>query len=158
MGAMREGPLSVRATGGYHFTDAFRRGSDVATSGSARDQWELGADQLVEGASEALRQFFVLDIEMTQPRLSVSGDSAEVRCRPRLSGSGTSLAQMLMERSSALQQDTVLTWRRESWKPWDWKLVSISQPEVDLSTARDAVFRAVADDHGSRPQTQMPAS
>lgn len=43
MGAMREGPLSLRATGGYHVSEAFRRGDAFTTSGSARDQWELGA-------------------------------------------------------------------------------------------------------------------
>lgn len=109
-------------------------------SNQYRDQWGMGADQLVEGASEALRQFFTLDIQMTQPQLTVVGNSAEVRCRPRLTGTGTPLAQMLVDRSAALQQDTVLTFRRESWKPWDWKLVSVAQPEVDLSAARDAIF------------------
>ncbi|MBN8611911.1 MAG: TonB-dependent receptor [Deltaproteobacteria bacterium] len=43
LGALREGPTSLRVTGGYHLTDAFRRPGGVATSGSARDQWELGA-------------------------------------------------------------------------------------------------------------------
>jgi outer membrane receptor for ferrienterochelin and colicins len=43
MGAVREGPLSVRATGGYHVSEAFRRTDAVTTSGSARDQWQLGA-------------------------------------------------------------------------------------------------------------------
>lgn len=43
MGALREGPLSVRVTGGYNISEAFRRGDGVATTGSSRDQWSLGA-------------------------------------------------------------------------------------------------------------------
>lgn len=43
MGGFRAGPLAVRATGGYHASEAFRRGDAIATAGSAREQWHLGA-------------------------------------------------------------------------------------------------------------------
>jgi outer membrane receptor for ferrienterochelin and colicins len=42
-GGVHMGPLAVRVSGGYHLSEAFRREpAEVATSGSARDQWSLG--------------------------------------------------------------------------------------------------------------------
>ena len=43
-GGVRMGPLSLRVSGGYHLAEPFRRDpGQVATSGSARDQWSLGS-------------------------------------------------------------------------------------------------------------------
>jgi outer membrane receptor for ferrienterochelin and colicins len=48
MGGLVEGPVAVRATGGYHASEAFRRGDGVATAGSAREQWDVGARARVD--------------------------------------------------------------------------------------------------------------
>ncbi len=43
-GGVHMGPLAVRVSGGYHLSEPFRRDpGQVATSGSARDQWSLGS-------------------------------------------------------------------------------------------------------------------
>jgi hypothetical protein len=28
-----------------------------------------------------------------------------------------------------------LRWRHESWKPWDWKLVEVHNPELEVPAA-----------------------
>ena len=45
----RLSPFTIRLSGGYHFADPFDRdGADLATTGSARDQWSIGGRADVE--------------------------------------------------------------------------------------------------------------
>lgn len=96
-----------------------------------RDQWGFDRDESVRLASEVLGQFLTLQITCENLRVSREGDAALVETRLRLRGRGNAVGEALMQRANALQDDFRFAWRRESWKPWSWKLVSLSQNEID---------------------------
>lgn len=50
--------------------------------------------------------------------------------RLAIRGRGTAVGEMIFSRVGALQDDFVFAWRKENWKPWSWKLVSVAQPEI----------------------------
>jgi hypothetical protein len=54
------------------------------------------------------------------------------RARITLKGRGGPFADMAMGRLDELKQPFSFTWRQRSWKPWDWKLVRIDQPELEV--------------------------
>jgi len=95
------------------------------------DPWGMNRSQALEIGSEILRHFFVVDIATGDLSISVGdGDQGEVRAVLRVGGNGTAIAQSVMAEANQLQQPFIFQWRKASWKPWDWKLVSVSQSEV----------------------------
>ena len=96
-----------------------------------RDQWGFDREESVRLASEVLGQFLALKIDCEALRSSRQGDAALVETRLRLRGRGNAVGEALMQRANDLQDDFRFAWRRESWKPWSWKLVSLSQNEID---------------------------
>jgi len=38
-----------------------------------------------------------------------------------------------MSRVAELKEPFSFTWRQVSWKPWDWKLVRVDQPELEIT-------------------------
>lgn len=96
-----------------------------------RDQWGFDREESVRLASEVLGQFLALQIDCEDLRSSRQGDTALVETRLRLRGRGNAVGEALMQRANTLQDDFRFAWRRESWKPGTWKLVSISQNEID---------------------------
>ncbi len=51
----------------------------------------------------------------------------------QIAGSGSEFAPEIVERVNSLTEPFVLHWRRESWRPWDWKLVRVSNPGLEIS-------------------------
>lgn len=114
-------------------TTGERRDWETAASFLAsdyRDDWGHDRETGIATASELLGHFFFLEITTNPVKITVNGSRGEVRTRPRLAGNGTAIAQYVMTRANELQQEMTFVWRRESWKPWDWKLVSVHQPEI----------------------------
>jgi hypothetical protein len=57
--------------------------------------------------------------------------------RVRIIGSGGPIAQMVMQQSESLHEPFTFKWRHESWKPWDWALVEVDQPELQIPADLD---------------------
>ncbi len=106
------------------------------------DGWDLDRDRFIQIASEGMRQFFYLDIEPSDWRItreSSDPPSAEVTVTLTFEGNGTGLGQIAMNRLTALREPFAFQWRKESWQPWSWRLYSAEQPELRLS--RDWSFQ-----------------
>jgi len=104
---------------------------EAMTAADYTDQWGMNRTQALEIGSEILRHFFVVEITISDVSLSVGdGVPGEVRALLRVSGNGTAIAQSVMTEANQLQQPFIFQWRKASWKPWDWRLVSVSQSEV----------------------------
>jgi len=97
-----------------------------------RDEWGLRPDDLVKLSDEMLRQFFWVEITPVEPRVTRTDRGVEVRTRLQLQGNGTALAQAALSRAGEWREPFVFVWRKESGKPWDWKLASMSQSELNL--------------------------
>lgn len=96
-----------------------------------RDAWANGREQAVRDASEVLRHFVVLQITAEDPQFDRQDRQATVTARLHFDGRGTPIGESIKDYVNNLQQDFQFAWERKSWKPWDWKLVTINQPEID---------------------------
>lgn len=95
-----------------------------------RDTW--GHDKtFVQGkAREVFSQFATLDIEREERGLEPGGATWVLREKMSMIGIGGALAMAVRERVNRLQEPFVMTWRQQSWKPWDWQLTHVAQPEI----------------------------
>jgi len=98
-----------------------------------RDQWGMDRETAVSLGKDAFGQFLTLMITEENRRRSISGKDAMIETRLRLTGRASMIGEMVMEKANALQNDFQFAWKRKSWKPWDWKLVSINQNELDIN-------------------------
>lgn len=88
--------------------------------------------------TEIRSQFATCSVRREQSEfiLDPSKQSATTRALIRLRGQGGPIARALVEASAATSSPAVFNWRRNSWKPWDWRLVSIEHPEAERGLAR----------------------
>ena len=89
-------------------------------------------------AAEIRGQFATCSIRREQSELVLdpSKESATTRALVRFRGQGGPVARAVVEASSATTTPAVFRWRRNSWKPWDWRLVGIDHPEAARALAR----------------------
>jgi len=96
------------------------------------DEWGNNRARTLELAQQGFQYFLVLEITPVDPEFTLQGREAEVRTKFDLVGRGRGPAQIVLKEAGKLQEPFVLVWRQESWKPWDWRLISMSQPELKL--------------------------
>jgi len=96
------------------------------------DQWGLDRERAVSMAAEAFRQFVVLEIAVESQAISRDGKDAAIEAKLHLQGRATAIGEMVVQRVNSLENDFQFAWQQKSWKPWDWKLVSVSQNEIDI--------------------------
>ncbi|NDC75189.1 hypothetical protein EBZ70_07885 [bacterium] len=89
-------------------------------------------------AAEIRGQFATCTVCREQSELSLdpSKQSATTRALIRFRGQGSSVARAIVEVSAATPTPAVFKWRRNSWKPWDWRLVGIDHPDAARALAR----------------------
>ena len=97
-----------------------------------RDRWQQGRATVVARSREVFGQFATLTIEREQSGLRTESGSWFLSEKLRLKGLGGPLAMAARETLNGLHQPFVMEWRRRGWKPWDWELKSVAQPEVEL--------------------------
>jgi hypothetical protein len=96
------------------------------------DRWHHDKPFLVRESSEVFRQFFSLSIKRELVACVVQGGDATVTMRLKLEGAGTPIASYASSAVSELSAPFSFQWKRRSWKPWDWALVSADQPQLRL--------------------------
>jgi hypothetical protein len=96
------------------------------------DRWSHDKAAVLEHSRLVLSQFIAVGIESRDIEVTESNGEGIVRERLMLKGSGGPLAEMATERVSALKQPFIFTWRQQSGKPWDWKLIRADQPELEI--------------------------
>lgn len=98
-------------------------------SASYQDAWGQDKATALRNATEMGRHFLVLEILGTGA-VSTRGAQGTWQGRLAFRGRGTAVGEMIFSRVESLQDDFVFAWRKENWKPWSWKLVSVTQPEI----------------------------
>jgi hypothetical protein len=96
-----------------------------------KDQWDQSRDQSLSVMKQLLGGFFVFTIDMKSLEVSVDGKTAKASGTMKMTGSGAGVSAMVMDAVNKLNQPFSFTWRKDGWKPSDWKLVSIAQPELE---------------------------
>ena len=96
------------------------------------DSWGQEKAEAIDHAVEAARQFIAMRIEVATLDLDIRGRTATARLTVVLDGQGTAAAAVIRQRVARLRTPFVLTWRKESWSPWSWKLVALAHDELEI--------------------------
>jgi hypothetical protein len=99
------------------------------------DAWHDTREEAVAAASELSRHFFVLHLTAREAKWSFSSDrNARVEAFLHMEGSGTAIAQTIMDHVNTWPMPTTFTFRREGAWPGKWLLERVEQPSLVLET------------------------
>ena len=97
------------------------------------DDWGHDRALLLDRLRIVLRLFSSLTITAAEPDVELSASDATWRASIQLAGAGGEFTPQIIEKVNGLTKPFTLRWRHESWRPWDWKLVAVSNPALELS-------------------------
>ena len=97
-----------------------------------RDRWEHDKALVMERSREVFGQFAMLAVERESRGIRADSGSWFLTEKVRLKGLGGPLAMAARDAVNGLREPFVMEWRQRSWKPWDWELKSVTQPELEL--------------------------
>ncbi len=97
-----------------------------------RDRWEHGKALVLSRSREVFGQFATLTVGRETRGLRAESGSWLLTEKLILKGLGGPLAMAARDRVGGLREPFTMEWRRRSWKPWDWELKSVAQPELEL--------------------------
>jgi hypothetical protein len=96
------------------------------------DAWDNDKARVLEGAQQVFRNFLALEIKATEMEVDEADSIGRAACRITIRGSGGPIGEEAMMRVNALKRPFTFTWRQRSWKPWDWELTRVEQPELQV--------------------------
>lgn len=96
-----------------------------------RDRWGQTKPQILERLPQIFADFLALGVLAENETFSRQDGAPVIREHLRLVGSGGPIAQFVIQESAHLTAPFSFKWRRESWKPWDWALVEVDQPQLE---------------------------
>ena len=97
-----------------------------------RDQWDNDRARLIERMREGFRWVRGSRITALNPIVQVEPPRAIWVGKIVVYSSDDGVMQVLDERVNKLPSPFELEWRRFSGKPWDWKLVRVSNPTFQI--------------------------
>ena len=97
-----------------------------------RDRWQQDKAIVLRGCREVFGQFITLTIDRADSQLEGKGDSWLLREKLTIKGLGGPLAMVARNEVNGLREPFAMTWRRRSWKPWDWELSALDHPTLEL--------------------------
>ncbi|HEY1768773.1 MAG TPA: hypothetical protein VGG02_00780 [Chthoniobacterales bacterium] len=95
------------------------------------DDWGDDRARFLTRLQFVRRGLVSLAIAPTETSITLSGPRADWRASVRLIATGEA-APEVCSRLNSLTTPFVLSWQHESWKPWDWQLVAVSNPELQI--------------------------
>lgn len=110
-----------------------RAGEFIANDYS--DQWGHDRAVVLERLREVLRALPNARIEATGTIVRADGGRGEWIAKVTINGTGE-YAELIKARVNALDAPFELEWRRGATWPWDWKLVAVRNPALEISGYR----------------------
>ena len=98
-----------------------------------QDDWGHDRKTVLNRLRLVLRAFSSLTITANHPQVSVAAPAGWWSAKVQMAGQGSEFAPEIVARVNGLTEPFALHWKRESWRPWDWKLVRVSNPSLELS-------------------------
>lgn len=96
------------------------------------DSWGQDKAVVQQRLKEVFAQFFVVEIKPGEIAVEEADGQGIAKSRIALVGRGGPFAEMAVQRASTLSEPFAFTWRQQSWKPWDWTLTRVEQPELKI--------------------------
>ena len=97
-----------------------------------KDQWGHDRELLLSRLGAVLRYARDLDLQLNGAWTELNGDEAFWNARITVVGGEHEVDALIEQRVNAVAEPFRLQWRRQSWKPWDWKLVGVTNSEFEL--------------------------
>jgi hypothetical protein len=95
-----------------------------------QDQWGNDHALVLERTRELFRYVRTVQLTAVDPTVWTHKQSVYWKARITMSGDNGEIMAMIKERVNSLAAPFQLEWRRVSGKPWDWKLVRVSNAEL----------------------------
>lgn len=105
-------------------------GDFIATN--YQDQWGHDRTRLIEQTRQVLRYLRGLRVEASNVALKIDNRRGYWMASIKIDGEQSELMAAVKDQVNALPTPFELEWRRSSKKPWDWKLVRVSNPSLQL--------------------------
>lgn len=100
-----------------------------------RDQWGHDRTAVLERTRAVARYARGLQFDVVAPNARIDGQVGYWRAFISIDGDkDNEVIALMKERVNTLKTPFELEWHRRSGKPWDWKLVSVRNPELELPT------------------------
>ncbi len=100
-----------------------------------RDQWNQDRPLVLSRLREVLGFAHNLRI-VTGPSIVIAANrGGNWNARITIEADSNEIADLVKGRVNKLDAPFELRWQQKSWKPWDWKLVRVSNAALDLSEA-----------------------
>jgi len=97
-----------------------------------QDQWGDDRAQVLERMREGFRYVRGVHVSAFNVTVRVEGRRAEWTGRIWIDGPQSEVMELLKESVNSLPTPFELDWRRLSRKPWDWKLVRVSNSALEI--------------------------
>lgn len=98
------------------------------------DQWGQDRETVLMKLRQVLHYARNLRIDAQQTITSAADSEGRWIARIRIEADDNEVAGFIKNRVNVLEEPFELNWRRQSWKPWDWQLVRVSNPALELPT------------------------
>jgi hypothetical protein len=119
-----------------HFLNAIERKQWAALADfldeTYEDQWGHDRALLLTRVREVIRYTRDLRIEAHEADVSPGQGEGHWRARITVDGDPNEVTALIKERVNSIEAPFDLLWRQQSRKPWDWKLVRVSNPALEL--------------------------
>ena len=98
---------------------------------SYEDQWKLHRAAALNLAHQVLSGFLILNLDWHSQAIKIDGDQIQAQGSFQLTGSGAGMSSEVVNRAAQIHQPWTFIWKKTGWKPTDWRLVSISNAELE---------------------------
>ena len=105
-------------------------------SSDYHDQWGHDQEQVLERSREVFHFLRDLHINTSRVIIRIDGRNAYWKGKIDISAEEGEFSGLMKERVNSLTSSFTLEWHRLSAKPWDWKLVRVSNPELEIPEER----------------------
>lgn len=99
-----------------------------------QDQWGHDRALALSRLREVLQYTRELQIDAQETGFGLSAEEGTWSARIRIEAEPNEVTIYLKERVNVVEEPFELSWRRQSWKPWDWKLTRVSNSAIELPT------------------------
>lgn len=96
------------------------------------DAWGMKRDEAISAAQEALQTLIMVSFDWKLQSAVRDGKTVTLTGTIRMTGKGAVGSSMIMDHVNRITKPWVFVWRKDGWKPGDWRLVSIANPDVTM--------------------------
>lgn len=96
------------------------------------DAWGMKRDEALNAAHEALQSFIMISFDWKPQSVARDEKTVTLSGTIHMNGSGATGSSMIVDHVNRITKPWVFVWRKDGWKPGDWRLVSIANADVTL--------------------------